>query len=224
MFSATVPYARQVGIEAPLICYQGGWIQAPDGQVLHRTPLESDLARSALDLGRERGWHTVFYADGQLFLRRMVHSPDYYERLLGPDPAVVPSLTDLLDAHTVDKVLYIADPERIPGMARVLEARFRSTAEVVQSHAQFVEVVPLNVDKGRALAWLADHLGIRQADVLAVGDQQNDLPMIRWAGLGVAMGNAVEAAKAVADWVAPHVDEDGAAVALERFALGGEEL
>ena len=219
MFSATLPYARRVGVEAPLICYQGGWIQAPDGEVLHRTPLEDDLARSALDLGRDRGWHTVLYADGQLFLRRMVHPRDYYERLLGPDPIVVPSLTDLLPTHTADKVLYIADPERIPGMAQVLEARFGRIAEVVQSHAQFVEVVPLNVDKGRALAWLADYFHVAQADVLAVGDQQNDIPMIRWAGMGVAMGNAVEAAQAVADRIAPPVTEDGAAVALERWVL-----
>lgn len=219
MFSATLPYAEEVGIDAPLICYQGGWIQAPGGPVLHRIPLDEDRAQSALEIGRERDWHTVLYADGRLFLRRMVHPRSFYKRLLGPDPTIVSSLTGLLDAHTADKVLYVADPERIPGMARDLEARFGETAEVVQSHVRFVEVVPLKVNKGRALAWLADHHQIARAEVMAVGDQQNDIPMLRWAGIGVAMGNAVEAVKAVADWIAPSVAEDGAAISLERWAL-----
>lgn len=221
MFSSTLPYAETLGIDAPLICYQGGWIQAPGGEVLYRIPLDEDLARSALAVGRERDWHTVLYADGQLFLRRMVHPRDFYERLLGLDPIVIPSLPRVLDAHTADKVLYVADPDQIPEMARALTQRFGETTEVVQSHVRFVELVPREVNKGRALAWLADHLHVVQAEVMAVGDQQNDVSMLRWAGIGVAMGNAVEAARAAADRIAPTVAEDGAAVALERWALTG---
>jgi len=80
-------------------------------------------------------------------------------------------------------------------------------------------VVPQGVDKGKGLAWLADHLGIPQASVMAVGDQENDLAMVRWAGIGVAMGNAIPALQRAADWVAPPLDEEGAAAALERFIL-----
>ncbi len=221
MFAATLPYAEAIGIDAPLICYQGGWVQGMGGPVLHRTPLGEELARSALDLGRERGWHTVLYADGRLFLRRIVHPQRFYQRLLGPDPTVVTSLTSLLETLTADKVLYVANPEQISGMARELEARFAGTAEVVQSHAKFVEVVPLEVNKGRALAWLADYLQVDRREVMAVGDQQNDLPMLQWAGMGVAMGNAVGAVKAIADWIAPTVTEDGAAIAIECQALAG---
>jgi hypothetical protein len=76
------------------------------------------------------------------------------------------------------------------------------------------------VSKGDALRRLAAHLDIPQAQVMAVGDQDNDTAMIAWAGLGVAMGNGSPAVKAIADWVAPSVAEDGAAVAIERFVLG----
>ncbi|HRU94578.1 MAG TPA: HAD hydrolase family protein, partial [Anaerolineae bacterium] len=55
--------------------------------------------------------------------------------------------------------------------------------------------------------------------VLAVGDHENDIPMVQWAGIGVAMGNATPALQAVADWIAPSLAEDGAAAALERFVL-----
>ena len=82
-----------------------------------------------------------------------------------------------------------------------------------------IEGNPLGVSKGDALRRLADHLGIAQGEVMAVGDQDNDATMIAWAGLGVAMGNGSPAVKAIADWVAPPLAEDGAAVAIERFVL-----
>ena len=82
-----------------------------------------------------------------------------------------------------------------------------------------IEVVPRDVNKGRALAWLAEHYRIPQQAVLAIGDQENDISMLSWAGLGVAMGNAVPSAQQAADWLAPTLENDGAAVALDRFVL-----
>jgi hydroxymethylpyrimidine pyrophosphatase-like HAD family hydrolase len=78
------------------------------------------------------------------------------------------------------------------------------------------------VDKGRGLAWLADHLRIEQSEVLAIGDSDADVPMIEWAGIGVAMGNGSPDAKAAADWVAPTLENNGAAAAIERFCLGND--
>lgn len=222
MFSATVPFARQLGIHAPLICYQGGWIQAPEGEVLHRTPLGEEEARLALDLGRRHGWHTVLYAEGQLYIDSLRHPTAYYKRLLGPEPIVEPRLETILQDHTADKVLFVAEPTQIAAMEAVLQAHFGQTAEIIQSHAEFIEVVPPGITKGAALAWLAAYLDIPREAVMAVGDQRNDLSMIAWAGIGVAMGNAVAEVKAAADWIAPTLAEDGAARALERYVLRKE--
>lgn len=219
MFSATLPFARELKVTAPLICYQGGWIQAPDAEVMHRIPLPKDLARAAIDLGTAKEWHTVLYADGHLFVQTLQHPLAFYDALLGAGVSVGESWEAILAAHTADKVLFVAEPEQIPAMARVLNARFAGLADIVQSHAMFVEVVPKGVDKGAALAWLAGHFGIPQASVLAAGDQENDLAMVKWAGVGVAMGNAVPAVKDAADWIAPPVTEDGAVAILERFIL-----
>jgi hypothetical protein len=100
-----------------------------------------------------------------------------------------------------------------------MRQRFESRMEIVRSHAKFVEGNPLGVSKGDALGRLADHLRIPQKQVMAIGDQGNDVSMIAWAGVGVAMGNGSRAAKAVADWIAPPFSENGAAVAIERFIL-----
>ncbi len=224
MFSATLPFARALNITTPLICYQGGWIQAQDGDVLHRVSLPHDLARTALALGTTQGWHAVLYADGKLFVQALQYSLDFYKALLGQDLTIGEPWDTILTHHVVDKVLYVAEPERIPAMAKVLQQNFAAQAEVVQSHKMFVEIVPSGVDKGNALAWLAQHLNIPQSHTMAVGDQENDLAMVRWAGVGVAMGNAIAAVKQAAAWIAPPVTEDGAAVTLEHFIFKDENF
>ena len=219
MFRATLPFARELDITAPLICYQGGWIQAPNADVMYRVPLPTDLARAATDLADAEGWHTVLYADGQLYIQNLLHPVTFYNGLLGSDMTIGEPWGAVFAAHTVDKVLFVADPEQIPTMAPVLNAHFAGQADVVQSHARFIEVVPKGVDKGTALAWLAQHFDIPQSDVLAAGDQGNDLAMVEWAGTGVAIGNAIPAVKEAATWIAPSVAEDGAVAILERFIL-----
>lgn len=73
--------------------------------------------------------------------------------------------------------------------------------------------------KGQALAFLARKLGVSQAETMAIGDQDNDVDMVAWAGLGIAMGNASAAVKAAANHVTATIAEDGAALAIERFIL-----
>ncbi len=221
MFTATERFARELDIAAPLLCYQGGWIQALDGPVLRRIVLPAPAARAAIALGEAEGWHTLLYADGQLFVREFLHPVSFYDALLGSGVIVGEPWEAILAAHEVDKVLYVAQPEHIPAMADRLQARFEGLAEIVRSHARFIEVVPLGVDKGSALAWLAQHYGVAREEVLAAGDQENDITMIEWAGVGVAMGNATPTVSKVADWIAPPVTEDGAAVLIERFMLDG---
>jgi len=219
MFSATRPFAEALGIRAPLICYQGGWIQGLETPVLHRDALPTSLARASIAMGKAQGWHTILYADGELYIDAMRHPQRFYEQLLGPAPSVEPELVSVLENHTPDKVLFVADPDEIPGMERLLTSAFGSEAEVVQSHARFIEIVPQHVTKGRALAWLADYYGLPRHAVLAAGDQQNDISMVLWAGVGIAMGNGVPALKAVADWIAPSLEEDGAAEIFARYIL-----
>ncbi|MEA3309102.1 MAG: Cof-type HAD-IIB family hydrolase [Chloroflexota bacterium] len=224
MFNATLPFARELGLTAPLLSYQGGWIQGlADTQPLYRVPLPAEIARGALEMAQREQWHAVLYADGQIFLREFARPPEFYLALLGTDYQLVTSWEKVLASQQPDKVLFVATPEEIPAMEEQLRAQLDGEALVFRSHAQFVEVVPQGVDKGSGLAWLTQHLHIPPSAVMAVGDQGNDTPMLKWAGIGVAMGNAVPEVKAVADWIAPTLAEDGAAVALEHFILSREQ-
>jgi hydroxymethylpyrimidine pyrophosphatase-like HAD family hydrolase len=115
--------------------------------------------------------------------------------------------------------IIIAEPEVCDRLHPAWKAHFDGRLQIVRSHRLFVEGNPLDVSKGRALAFVAGCLGVPREATIAVGDNDNDRTMIEWAGLGVAMGNAPAELQAVADYVAPPVDEDGAAEVLERFVL-----
>jgi Cof subfamily protein (haloacid dehalogenase superfamily) len=215
---ATRSFAEALNINVPLICYQGGLIAESDGRVLHRIALDHNLAAQVITLAQSRGWHVNLYQDGLLYLTEFRHPVEFYEGLLHPSAQLVPDLYVLLD-HDPDKVLIVADGNGDEIYAE-MHARFDAQMQIVRSHELFIEANPLGVDKGTGLAWLAAHLGVPQSQVMAVGDQDNDAPMVAWAGLGVAMGNGSVPCKAAADWIAPPISKDGAAVAIERFALG----
>ena len=215
--TSTRPFAEELDIREPLICYQGGWIAERNGRVLHRVALDRNLAAQVIDFAQARNWHVNLYCDGQLYLTELRHPLSFYEGLLNPAAQHVSDLHALLDRDP-DKVLIVAEGNGDEILAGLRE-RFDGQMEIVRSHDLFIEANPLNVDKGTGLAWLAVYLAVPQSQVMAVGDQDNDAPMVAWAGLGVAMGNGSPACKAVADWIAPPLDQDGAAVAIERFAL-----
>lgn len=220
MLECTTPFARELEIEAPLICYQGGLIQAPNAQVpLYRATMDRDIVRDALAWRAEHGWHAVLYADDALFIAEWRYPESFYRDLLGENLHRVDDLASVLEHREPVKFLFIADAPEADQLEAAMRQRFGGQMEVVRSHANFVEGNPLGVSKGDSLRRLADHLGVPQAQVMAIGDQGNDVPMLEWAGLSVAMGNASPEAKTAADWVAPPFSEHGAAVAIERFIL-----
>ena len=215
--TSTRPFAQELDIREPLICYQGGWIAETNGRVLHRVALDRNLAAQMIDFAQAHNWHVNLYCDGQLYLTELRHPLSFYEGLLNPAAQHVSDLHALLDRDP-DKVLIVTEGNGDEILAGLRE-RFDGQMEIVRSHDLFIEANPLNVDKGIGLAWLAGHLGVPQSQVMAVGDQDNDTPMVAWAGLGVAMGNGSAACKAAADWIAPPISDDGVAAAIERFVL-----
>jgi Cof subfamily protein (haloacid dehalogenase superfamily) len=220
MLEATLPFALDLEIDAPLICYQGGLIQAPDAEEpLYRAMMDPGLILEVLVWRAARRWHIVLYADDALFIAERRYPEAFYRNLLGENLHWVDDLVSVLDHHKPVKFLFMAEPIEADRIEKAMRRRFEGQMEVVRSHANFVEGNPLGVSKGDGLRRLADHLSIPQMGVMAIGDQGNDVAMIAWAGVGVAMGNATPAAKAVADWVAPPISENGAAIAIERFIL-----
>lgn len=122
--------------------------------------------------------------------------------------------------HSAELVRYIAEPERVPqAMLDALNAM--QGVEVTWSYRLHLDVMGKGAHKGALIPLLADICGVGVEHVMALGDQDNDAPMLAAAGLGVAMGGASEKAKAAADYVAAAAEDSGFAKALERFVFKG---
>lgn len=198
-----------------VICSNGGsiWDRETDGVLLHR-PLSGadadvviDAVRSAHDTAGF-GWETLAGFDFDQAFK--THCATVDEVGMG-DPVGPIGIDD-----EVTK-LFIC----IPGLesAELQEAVHAAIPPIAQGAApgRFVELTTADVDKGSTLAWLADHLGIAQPNVVAIGDQLNDVSMLTWAGTGVSMANAHPGAVAAANQRTGPNSEDGAAQVIERL-------
>lgn len=219
---STRKYAEMLGINAPAICGQGGAIHDfASGQTLRSIALDRGLACEIISFADAHPhWHTILYHSDEVYVERKVFSDTFYGRMLSDlTPHLVSDLCRDAGETDPDKLIFAMDAEHTTEAVLKLREFVGHRAIVVQSHAMFAEVNPLGAHKGAGLAGLADLLGLRSEEVMAIGDQENDLTMLAWAGMGVAMGQASDKVKQAARWVAPSIDEDGAAVAIERFVL-----
>jgi Cof subfamily protein (haloacid dehalogenase superfamily) len=219
-FDVAARYARDLGIEAPLICYQGALIQdMASGQVWHAETLPAAALPEVVRLAEARGWDLHFQRDGQVFVRGRQEDEHLYWLLFGLPVVELIDLRAALDPPPI-KFVITCPLEHADAIHAELHERFAAHLNIVRSHDILVEGIAAGVTKGSALAKLAERLDVPQTAVMAIGDRDNDVPMLTWAGLGVAMGDAPSEVRAVARWVAPSLAEDGAAVAIERFITG----
>ncbi len=222
MFRTAVAFARELGLHDAIICDQGATIRD-----LRTNDLLFEM-RMPLDLARE----VVASASPEMTLLVCLDEEFYVARLtqeakdfVGRHQEHLHCVSRLLDVLTraPQKLVFVNDAAVSTALLRDYSARFGKHLQVVQSYPLYVELTHPGVSKGTAVAWLARRWGILQRQVIAIGDQDNDRSMIEWAGLGVAMGNAIEGVKQIADFVAPSADDDGVAQVIERFVLNGNE-
>lgn len=116
-----------------------------------------------------------------------------------------------------DKFLVVGEPEYITAQTTAMKKKFEGRLNVFQSEPFFIEVVPLGIDKAASLEILLQKLGLTREELIACGDGRNDVTMVKYAGMGVAMENACDEVKEVADYITASCDEDGVARVIERF-------
>lgn len=139
-------------------------------------------------------------------------------RITGMPLKTVENFASAID-FPVNKCLFTGDPQILENMEPVLSEKYLHEAQVFRSEPYFLEVTPKNVDKAYCLERLIRQLGIKREELVCCGDGFNDLSMIQFAGLGVAMANAQEKVKEVADYITLSNDEDGIAHVVDKFFL-----
>ena len=113
--------------------------------------------------------------------------------------------------------MIVGDADELIPLEAELCLRLQGRINVFRSEPYFLELVPQGIDKALSLAVLLKEIGVERKEMIAIGDGYNDLSMIKFAGLGIAMGNAQEPVKKAADYITLSNEEDGVAEALEHF-------
>ena len=233
----TLDYIRQqmpghIHLTHPVITTQGAVIGDPvTGHVLVEQDIPLSEARRIAAWVDETGSHTGFYFnddDGHAHIYRnqagsTPEEEDLFRHLIGFPYTLCDRFSDLLadeHAHPPIKVIAFDTPDNGVDLLPEFRRRFSPPLSITRTHPWLVEATAPGVDKGSGLRTLCQLLGLDPQRVMVVGDSDNDIPMLQAAGFRVAMGNATDSVKAVAHWIAPSIDEDGAAVALQRWVLG----
>ncbi len=214
---------KQLNLKTPGIYSQGTVTYNSDGSIRAQQILSPQIARQVITFGEDRGYLMAAYSSGRIMVRsrhaRMEELTTHYHE---PMPEVVGSLQNVLDNLAINKVLAVApgDARRITALRWQLGMQINGSARLLQAGVDdMLEVLPKNTSKGTALKALIKDMGVPAAQVMAIGDAENDVEMIQLAGMGVAMGNASAHVKESAKVVVGSNDQDGVAEAIERFVL-----
>jgi Cof subfamily protein (haloacid dehalogenase superfamily) len=223
MFVAAKPFARRLGLTAPTVCYQGAAIfDTESGSVIAQTPLPNAVAQNAYTYAKQHGIHAQVYLDDVFYAEALNKYSMLYAKLAGVQPTIVPSLMELLDGRDPTKMNVIMEPERTPSVEADLRALLGDTAYITRSNPEFVEMMNPATNKGLAFTRVAELLRIPLADTMAIGDSYNDIPLLKTAAFGIAMGSGPAELKAAADATVADWAADGVAEAIDRYVLASE--
>jgi hypothetical protein len=222
VFHSVLPFAKELGLTDPLITANGAEIRAPGSEdALFYRPIEKDPAREVLAFFRDKGWYIQAYHDGRLFVDQADDRAKSYGRLTFLDPEPLGEALYTMDVEPVKLLSITSSPEEAVSVRKAVQNRFGDGLYAAVSNRLFVDMAHPEVSKARGLEILMEKEGVTPLQTMVVGDSENDLPLFERAGFSVAMGNARRDIREKADAVTLSNDEDGAALALERYALKG---
>ncbi|MCF0235269.1 MAG: HAD family phosphatase [Bacteroidaceae bacterium] len=206
-----------------VLSYNGGKIiDWATRQVVYEQVLEADLPPQLYAYAQREGLIIVTYSDTEIVTES---EPDaYLEEEMRINKMPVRRVDSFVEAvaqlgGTPTKCLMTGDPEHLVRLQTEMQAALSDRMEIFRSAPFFLELMPKGIDKALSLGRLLDHVGIAREACIACGDGFNDLSMIRFAGLGVAMANAEAEVRAAADHITASNEEDGVAEVVERFVL-----
>ncbi len=227
MATSAAPFAEELHLTGPVVAQQGALVRSMPatgstrpGRLLYHRPLTPAVTMEIVDWCFAHGLTPHFNHLEWMIVGSTEERLEEYRLFVGDRLRIVPDVR-VRARRPVTKVVALGEGDFSLDILEEGRARFAGRAEVTLSHPRFLEFMAPNVSKGMAVRWLARRYGIPLEQCIAIGDQYNDLEMIREVGHGVAMPSAPDAVRAVARYVAPPVAEEGAAQMIERIALEG---
>lgn len=218
MNAAAELIAQDLGLDTPVISYQGGLVKY-NGKTLYKRCLTEEQAQKVIDWAKSENIHLNLYNDDILYSETICPEIERYCNNLHTK-YTIKNFCDI-NKDNVNKLLAIDynNPEKINRLEKELPKVFPDLY-IIKSTPYFLEFSNKEGSKYCAVKFLQKYWGIKEAETLTIGDQNNDIALLKAGGIKVAMGNATEELKAVADYVTDSVFNDGFVKAMEKFIEG----
>ena len=218
-FPGALPWVRRLGLRDPFVCYQGAEVRTLEGEMLLDHGVPHDLAMEVVRFCRERDIHVQAYRDDELMVERDRPEAREYSAHSGMAVHVVPDLDQAMGA-TTPKLVIVAAPEQVERLLPEVRERWRERLYAATSLPTYLEITNPDADKRQALAFLCRRLGVTPEQAVAVGDGRNDIPMLLWAGLGVAVEGGPPEVREAAQQTIPPPGQGGIAILVDRLLEG----
>lgn len=215
----------QLSLHGCHIFFDGALVSNPEnGKEIYVEPIGQEIVEQMVEFAHRHNINLELYSATRYFVEQETWGTNIRRQFFGLEPIVV-DFTSLWQKERIIKgTVTVRSAE---GRAKVADfyhyfegrLRFSWTKTPAYPEADFINLIAPQVSKGKALEALASHLGIALTEVVAVGDGTNDISLLSKAGLGVAMGNAPDEVKALADYVTLDVDHNGVAEAIGKFLV-----
>ncbi len=201
-----------------LLSFNGGRIvECRSGEIVYQRTLPANVIPGLYAFAKRNGCGLITYFGDKII---SAFEPDEYvqleSRINGMEVKVVDDFKEYVD-FDINKCLLTAPAERAEIYEKELAAKYGYMLSIYRSEPFFIEIMPQNVDKATSLDRMLETVGLTRENAICCGDGFNDISMIKYAGLGVAMGNAQPAVKDVADYITGTNDEDGLVQVMEEF-------
>ncbi len=213
--------ASDVNLTAPIVTFQGAHVADPaTGKVLWHVPLTSDMTSATLDaLAGWDGLQAVGYRGDEIFVTELTDWARAYGERTGVGVRLVD--TDGFTSNDMSRIVVHGEDDVIERLERSLKDRFNGDMYVTRSLPYFCEILHPSGGKDKALEWLCGYLGVSPDQTIAFGNGYNDVQMLEWANMSVAVGDAVSEVLEIADLIAPPMEEDGVAQVLDDLLERG---
>lgn len=216
------PLADDLGLPGPIISFSGGMISHRD-HVLKSTTLPLSLVRRLCAQAGAHDVHLSIYQENHWYVNRADAWARQEAEITHTSfrQAELPSLFEAWEKNgqSANKLMVLAEPEKVDALQKELQEAWGTQANIYPSKPTYLEIMPGGVSKTSAISFLMDAYGFSREEVMAIGDNYNDVSMLSFAGLGVAMGNAPLPVQQQADAVTAANDADGVAKAIETYCL-----
>jgi len=214
--------AKELELCAPIICYSGALIIDHNGEILRSHYIEVSYMKKIYSIVKKYNISISLYKDDEWY------SEDREEWV--EQEEVITNLTSSIQDYQklfiswehegCNKILCMGDEDKIASLKNELSSIFHEELNIYLSKPTYLEIMPKSSSKTSAIAVLLAKYNIDQKTLIAIGDNYNDINMIEYAGLGIAMGNAPDDVKCYADCITASNDEEGVASAINKYILG----